>query len=140
VIAIPGGPNTRLMTMNWDGLNGDRVDLEVPGANANSALFSFTSTGRLGIGTFSPTAPLHIQGAQAYATLSSSNTANGSVLQLWNSTSGLNNTYGAINFGNGNVTPGQIAYISDNGLTFRTGGTNRMWINEGGQVGIQRNA
>jgi hypothetical protein len=62
VLAVPGGPNTRLMTMHWDGINGDRVDLEVPGATANSALYSFTANGRLGIGTSTPAATLDVNG------------------------------------------------------------------------------
>jgi len=219
ILTVPAGPNTNLLTMRWDGINGDRVDLEVPGATANNALFSFTSNGRLGIGTSSPGAkldvtgagqfgdrtlslgnitghpnervslyydgsvarakligasgvglslgtggsadkvtidtsgnvgigtaapgaPLQVERAQASARLRSTSTANGSVLELWNASSGFNNTLGAINFINaGASVPGQIAYVDDDGFHFRAGGLpNLMVLDVAGNLGIGRTA
>jgi len=49
ILAVPGGPNTRLLSMRWDGI--DYVDLEVPGATANNARFIFGANGNLSVGS-----------------------------------------------------------------------------------------
>jgi hypothetical protein len=100
-------------------------------------------SGNVGIGTTSPGAPLQISGTQAYERIASSSTLNGSVLELWNTTPQPIDappvTLGAINFGNGNTTPGQIAYIvnqTSHAMSFRVNGTERMSVLGDGTVSV----
>jgi hypothetical protein len=60
IVTVPGGRNTNLLSMRWDEYNGDQVDLQVPGIFPNSAIFSFTSTGKLGVGTTDPAGTLSL--------------------------------------------------------------------------------
>lgn len=99
--------------------------------------------GSLGIGTTAPGAPLHIEASQAYERLLSTNTANGSVLEMWNSTVQLIDgppvTLGAINFGNGTATPGQVSYDvnqTSHRMAFRVGGTEQVVFSGSGNVSV----
>ncbi len=102
-------------------------------------------SGHVGIGKTTPAAPLHIQGGQAFERLVSSNSGNGSVLELWNSEAPpgpfREDTLGAVNFGTGSATRGQIAYYrrglsSASGLAFRAGGATWMEIHEDGTLNM----
>lgn len=92
---------------------------------------------KIGIGLLEPIMSLDIFEDQAVARLSSDNTVNGSVLELRNSTTSPIN-YGAINFGPEAATPGQIAYLGSDNLTFRVNGSERMRINPSGLMGLGR--
>ncbi|MCW5899898.1 MAG: hypothetical protein KIT10_11580 [Flavobacteriales bacterium] len=73
---------------------------------------------------------------QAVARFNSGNAVNGTVIELKNSTAGDNNL-GAINFNNAaNNYAGQLAYHVSHGMTFRSGGAERMRIAPGGNVGV----
>lgn len=65
-------------------------------------------------------------GTQAVMELTTTNHANGSVLNLNNSSVSLFNYIGAINFSNAGATPGQIAYTSSGSMDFRVGSTNQF--------------
>jgi hypothetical protein len=94
--------------------------------------------GNLGIGlSQTPVYNLDILDLHAVARLVSTNNSNGSVLELRNNTATPTN-YGAINFGPSGSTPGQIAYLGSNNLTFRVNGTERLRINPSGLLGIGR--
>ncbi|MBK9104651.1 MAG: tail fiber domain-containing protein [Saprospiraceae bacterium] len=84
-----------------------------------------------------PGVNLDILDFQSIARLVSTNNTNGSVLELRNTTTTPLN-YGAINFGPTGSTPGQIAYLATNNLTFRVNGTERLRINPSGLLGIGR--
>ena len=75
---------------------------------------------------------LKVEGNQGYALITSSSSANGSVLELRNETFAAP-YLGAINFSTSSSTPGQISYQSDNALHFRTGSVDdRMKLNATG--------
>lgn len=104
-------------------------------SGGNKVMTVDLSNGRVGIGAPSPTAPLHVQAVQTVARLASIGNANGSVLELINTTAAP--TYlGAINFADGGGTPGQIGYLPGSGLSLRSGGSERLVISTAGDVGI----
>ena len=91
---------------------------------------------RVGIGTASPGWPLHLVGNQSVARLDSTANAFGSVLELRNNTASPS-YLGAINFNNAAGTyPGQIGYLGDDSLSFRTAGAERMRLNKGGRLDV----
>ncbi len=87
---------------------------------------------QLGIGNATPGYPLDVVASQAVGRFSTTNSVNGSVLVLDNSSAAIN-YYGAINFQGGN---GQIGYITNDIMTFRTAGAERLRIGNSGNVGI----
>lgn len=91
---------------------------------------------RVGIGTSFPAYPLHLQAGQSVARLDSTANTFGSVIELRNTTASP--TYlGAINFNNAAGTyPGQIGYLATNVMVFRTGGAERMRLNDSGRLDI----
>ncbi len=92
--------------------------------------------GRVGIGTTSPSWPLQVVAGQSVVRLDSTANAFGSVLELRNNTASPS-YLGAINFNNAASTyPGQIGYTGDNALTFRTAGSERMRLNNGGRLDV----
>jgi hypothetical protein len=94
------------------------------------------ASGKLGIGTTAPLRQFEVSNAgQAVTRFHSNSAANGSVLELMNSTAG-NNMLGALNFNDAISTPGQVAYHATNGLTLRSGWTERMRLDVNGNVGI----
>ena len=86
----------------------------------------------LGIGV-NPAYTLDAQGGQAVGRFNSTNTGNGSVIELRNSYASAG-TLGAINFNDSSSSyPGQIAYYRTNALAFRVAGVNaKMLLNSGG--------
>jgi hypothetical protein len=81
--------------------------------------------GDVGIGSLTPVRTLDISDVQAVTRLTSTDSANGSVLELRNSTGSIgDDIIGAINFVNASDgTPGQIAYVTGlPGLTLDTMG------------------
>ena len=94
------------------------------------------AAGNVGIGTTSPGYPFDVQSGQAVARFTTSNSANGSVLELDNASSAVS-YYGAINFNGGF---GQIGYLTNNLMAFRTSGFERMRIEGSGNIGIGRAA
>jgi hypothetical protein len=107
-------------SINWAGrfLDGDvHIDNKLSiGGNGNSP----------------PSFPLDVQAAQAVARFTSTGNAFGSVLVLDNSTASPT-YYGAINFNGGG---GQIAYLANGDMTFKTNSTEHMRLTAGGWLGI----
>ncbi|HNQ72010.1 MAG TPA: hypothetical protein PKN95_00200 [Verrucomicrobiota bacterium] len=91
---------------------------------------------RVGIGTASPTWPLHLSAGQSVARLDSTANVFGSVLELRNNTASP--IYlGAINFNNAASTyPGQIGYLGTDAFSFRTAGAERMHLDNRGQLDV----
>ena len=90
--------------------------------------------GNVGIGTTDPTVTLDVHASQAVAQFVSSAATYGSVIVLKNTT-GSPSYLGAINFEDANGTPGQIAGLATDGLSFRAGGDERMRIGANGNIG-----
>jgi trimeric autotransporter adhesin len=90
----------------------------------------------VGIGQPSPAWPLDVRASHAGVRFTTLNNDYGSILELQN-VGEMSGTLGAINFNNvANTYPGQIAYLSANGMTFRTGGAERMRIDTAGNLGL----
>lgn len=103
--------------------------------NGGSAL-TIDTAGRVGIGSASPTYPLHLVGDLGGARFDSTANPNGSVLELRN-TMASPNYLGAINFNNAAGTfPGQIGYLASHDLVVRTAGAERLRVDGNGRVGI----
>jgi hypothetical protein len=93
--------------------------------------------GRLGLGTSSPVDSLHVVQGLGSVRLDSTANPNGSVLELRN-TMISPNYLGAINFNDaGGTYPGQIGYLVNHDLVFRTGNTERMRLDNNGILGVQ---
>jgi len=88
--------------------------------------------GRFGIGNTWPYFPLDMAASQAVGRFASTNSAYGSVLELDNNSPAIT-YYGAINFQGG---PGQIGYLTNDIMTFRTAGWERLRIDGNGLVGV----
>ena len=92
---------------------------------------------KLGIGQLTPAFSLDILTNQAVGRFMSTSSVNGSVIELKNST--VNPILlGAINFGTGTSTVGQIAYDDDHNFTVKVNITERLRINSAGLVGLGR--
>lgn len=91
---------------------------------------------RVGIGTATPGWPLHQVAAQGVVRVDSTASPFGSVLELRNNTASP--TYlGAINFNNAAASyPGQIGYLGDDSLSFRTAGAERMRLDNSGRLDV----
>ena len=98
----------------------------------------YYTAGNVGIGTSNPQQRLHVLAPQGTERIQSTNSANGSVIEMWNDTS--SSTYlGAFNFINGSGIPaveGQLGYLTGKGITLSAGGSERMRVGANGNVGI----
>jgi hypothetical protein len=93
--------------------------------------------GDLGLGVTSPLWRIDAQAVQAVGRFTSTGHANGSVVELRNMNPGAGGMLGAVNFNDAlDATPGQVGYLAAQGMTFRSGGLERMRIVTGGNVGI----
>jgi len=124
----------------WEGINYGVYATATGGSQNWAGYFDYGNVHihqNLGIGQLNPTVDVDILSPQAVAKLTSSNSVNGSVLSLQNSS--VAPAYlGAINFGDGNSAPGQIGYLADHHFTIRVNNTERFRINSSGLVGIGR--
>jgi hypothetical protein len=92
--------------------------------------------GNVGIGAAAPQWPLDVLASQAVARLQTTNSSNGSVLELRSNVLAPSGV-GAINFVNAQgQTNGQVAYTGSDALTMRTGGAERLRIASDGSTGI----
>jgi len=89
---------------------------------------------RVGLGTSTPLWPFHEVASQSVMRLDTTASVFGSVLELRNNTASP--TYlGAINFNNAAGSyPGQIGYLGDDTLIFRTAGAERMRLDAAGNL------
>lgn len=92
---------------------------------------------KLSIGNLSPVFDLDVLSDQAVGRFTSSNSTNGAVIELRNTTTSPN-YIGAINFGDGTSTFGQLGYRNDHSFTIRVNNTDRFKIISSGLVGIGR--
>lgn len=102
----------------------------------NAERMHIATNGNVGIG-MTPFFNLDLHAdAQAVARFNSGNAVNGTVIELKNSTAG-GNTFGAVNFNNAaNSYAGQLAYHAAEGMTFRSGGIERMRLSPAGCLGL----
>ena len=100
---------------NWTTGN-SHLDFRLGGTNDTYTKMRITSGGNVGIGTTSPAAKLHVYNGEAIVATS---------------TDGLKLSYSV-----GNSSGIIDTAFSDNNLEFRTNGTTKMWIANGGNVGI----
>ncbi|MGE0481867.1 MAG: tail fiber domain-containing protein [Phycisphaerae bacterium] len=112
--------------------SGDNVDFTSTAAGQ----FLVRAPGGVGIGTNSPSQPLHVRAPLGVARLDTTSSVLGALLELRTEhASPL--ILGAINFLNAaGEVPGQLAYEADHELTFRVNGLERMRIDSSGDVGI----
>ncbi|MGA2852749.1 MAG: hypothetical protein ABSE90_01260 [Verrucomicrobiota bacterium] len=114
----------------WDRFN--FISWGIPVLTIDLDYQNVSVSSELGIGTTSPYFPLDVLKSQAVGRFTSTNSQYGSVLELDNNSPAID-YYGAINFQGG---PGQIGYHTNNIMTFRTAGTERMRIDGNGNIGI----
>jgi hypothetical protein len=88
--------------------------------------------GWLGVGhPNAPSWPLEVEASQAVGRFTTTNSPNGSVVVLKNS-SASPDYLGAINFDGIEGTPGQIGYLATNAMIFRVGDVERMTLDASG--------
>ncbi|HEY3415111.1 MAG TPA: tail fiber domain-containing protein [Armatimonadota bacterium] len=91
-----------------------------------------TAQGDIGIGNIHPIYALDIRDEQAVTRLTSTNTMQGSIIELRNESDNIQETVGAINFVNHFGTyAGQVAYVEDMAnatLNFKVAGAERMTV------------
>ena len=98
--------------------------------------FACTTAQNVGINVPNPAWPLDISAGQGVIRLGTTTSTYGSVLELKN-INGSASYIGAINFNDAvNLYPGQIGYLSDHNLTFRTNTYERMRLDSEGRLGI----
>ncbi len=91
--------------------------------------------GWLGIGISTPAFLVDVQGALGACRFSTTNSPNGAVLVLRNTTSSP--TYlGAVNFERNNSTVGQIGYFNNDRFGFRVADGERMTLTSSGYLGL----
>lgn len=95
-----------------------------------------TAAGNVGIGTNTPVRMVELASTnQAVQRITSNNSVVGSVLELNNTTAGINGI-GAINFTENGSAIGQLMYYKALGMTFNTGSNERMRIDVNGNLGV----
>jgi hypothetical protein len=104
----------------------------------NSECLRIRPNGNIGFGISAPVSPVHIRKPQAVVRLDSYNASSGSIIDLRNISPGNLPVYlGAINFNDSiGSAPGQVAYLANHNLAFRTNGIERMRIDQLGRVGV----
>ncbi|MCL4789493.1 MAG: tail fiber domain-containing protein [Verrucomicrobia bacterium] len=110
---------------------GSHSDTAGSAGAGGSALMCLSRFGNLGLGTTSPGAHLDVVAGQGLGRFTSTNSANGAVLILRN-TSDSPGYLGAINFETAADTPGQIGYLASGQMSFRAGGVERMTLSASG--------
>ena len=131
--------------VNGDAISGGGLNIGVLGNAYNADVnwagyFGYGNVfieNKLGIGQEDPIMTLDVLDQQAVARFLSNNSVNGAVIELRNSTTAPT-LLGAFNFGTTSTTPGQIAYLANDNMTFRVNNTERMRINSTGLMGIGR--